>query len=208
MTTETAAINNNVKEAQLDTESNQEKFLTFTLGDEEYGQEILRVREIIGMIDITPLPQTPEYVNGVINLRGKIIPVIELRVKFGMPSVAYTEETCIIVVEVTDVGNAEEQFHMGVIVDSVSEVLDILKSQIEPAPQFGCTVNTEYILGMGKIQGKDKGKNKGKDKVIILLDMNKVLTQSELELLSSSNGSKELEVEASADAVPSENCAA
>lgn len=204
MTTETAAINNNVKEAQLDTESNQEKFLTFTLGTEEYGQEILRVREIIGMIDITPLPQTPEYVNGVINLRGKIIPVIELRVKFGMPSVEYTEETCIIVVEVTDDSNAEEQFQMGVIVDSVSEVLDIQKSQIEPAPQFGCTVNTEYILGMGKVQGKDKEK----DKVIILLDIDKVLTQSELESLSSSNGSTESDMGAGADAAASESCAA
>lgn len=204
MTTETAVINNNVKEAQLDTESSQEKFLTFTLGTEEYGQEILRVREIIGMIDITPLPQTPEYVNGVINLRGKIIPVIELRVKFGMPSVEYTEETCIIVVEVTDDSNSEEQFQMGVIVDSVSEVLDIQKSQIEPAPQFGCTVNTEYILGMGKVQGKDKEK----DKVIILLDIDKVLTQSELESLSSSNGSTESDMGAGADAAASESCAA
>lgn len=202
MTTETAAINNNVKEALLDTESNQEKFLTFTLGEEEYGQEILRVREIIGMIDITPLPQTPDFVKGVVNLRGKIIPVIELRVKFGMPSVEYTEETCIIVVEVTHEDNDEEQFQMGVIVDSVSEVLDIQKNQIEPAPQFGCTVNTEYILGMGKVQEKDK------EKVIILLDIDKVLTQTELDSLSSANASQESETEIPVDAAPSENCAA
>ena len=154
------------------------------------------------MIDITPLPQTPEYVKGVINLRGKIIPVIELRVKFGMPSVAYTEETCIIVVEVTDDSSVEEQFQMGVIVDSVNEVLDIQKNQIEPAPQFGCTVNTDYILGMGKVQDKEK------EKVIILLDIDKVLTQSELESLSSSSGSNESELEAPVDEIPSETCTA
>lgn len=202
MTTETAI--NNVREALLDVESNQEKFLTFTLGEEEYGQEILRVREIIGMIDITPLPQTPGFVKGVVNLRGKIIPVIELRVKFGMPSIEYTEETCIIVVEVSGEGSNEDQFQMGVIVDSVSEVLDIQKSQIEPAPQFGCTVNTEYILGMGKVQDKDK------EKVIIILDIDKVLTQTELESLSSVNASQEAETETElpVDAVTSENCAA
>ena len=202
MTTETAI--NNVREALLDTESNQEKFLTFTLGDEEYGQEILRVREIIGMIDITPLPQTPDFVKGVVNLRGKIIPVIELRVKFGMPSIEYTEETCIIVVEVAEESNDEDQFQMGVIVDSVSEVLDIQKNQIEPAPQFGCTVNTEYILGMGKVEDKDK------EKVIILLDIDKVLTQTELESLSSVNASQDTEsnTDTPDKAVPMENCVA
>lgn len=186
MSTESTAIKN-VQEAIKNDGSNKEKFLTFALGDEEYGQEILRVREIIGMIDITPLPQTPEYVKGVINLRGKIIPVIELRVKFAMESIDYTEETCIIVVEVTDGGNPDEQFHMGVIVDSVSEVLDISRNQIEPAPQFGCTVNTEYIMGMGKVPGKDNEK----DKVIILLDINKVMTQSEMETLSSVSGEED-----------------
>lgn len=204
MTTETA--NTDVREALLDASSNQEKFLTFKLGEEEYGQEILRVREIIGMIDITPLPQTPSFVKGVVNLRGKIIPVIELRVKFGMSSIEYTEETCIIVVEVSGESSDEEQFQMGVIVDSVCEVLDIQKNQIEPAPQFGCTVNTEYILGMGKVLEKDK------DKVIILLDIDKVLTQTELESLSSINASQgmesDTELETPDDAVPMEKCAA
>ena len=97
-------------------DKNDDKFLTFRLGEEEYGVAILRVREIIGLIDITPLPRTPEFVKGVINLRGKIIPVIELRTKFGLAPVAYTEATCVIVVEVSD-PSSEEQFQMGVIVE-------------------------------------------------------------------------------------------
>jgi purine-binding chemotaxis protein CheW len=150
-------------------DANDNKFLSFYLEREEYGVEILRVREIIGIIDITPLPQTPEFVKGVINLRGKIIPVIELRSKFMMPPVEYTEETCIIVVDVTD-PETDDQFQMGVIVDTVSEVMDIEKDQIEPAPRFGCDINTDYIFGMGKTR----------DKVVILLDIDKVLTRTEL----------------------------
>ena len=148
----------------------ENKFLTFRLGKEEYGVAILKVREIIGIIDVTPLPQTPEYVKGVINLRGKIIPVIELRAKFTLPSVEYTEETCVIVMEVSE-GEEGEQFQMGVIVDSVNEVLDISQNQIEPAPRFGCALNTEYILGVGKVTIDDK------EKVIILLEIDKVLTE-------------------------------
>ena len=148
---------------------NQDKFLSFCLGKEEYGLEILRVREIIGVLDITPLPQTASYVKGVINLRGKIIPVIELRNKFGMQSVAYDEETCIIVVEVVD-SVSSEQFEMGVIVDSVREVKNIGKSMIEPAPKFGGSLNTDYIMGMGKVSEGDR------EKVLILLDIDRVLS--------------------------------
>ena len=150
---------------------NQDKFLSFCLGKEEYGVEILRVREIIGVLDITPLPQTASYVKGVINLRGKIIPVIELRNKFGMQSVAYDDETCIIVVEVVD-SVSSEQFEMGVIVDSVREVKNIGKSMIEPAPKFGGSMNTEYIMGMGKVTEGDH------QKVLILLDIEKYLAAS------------------------------
>lgn len=155
-------------------DTNENKFLSFCLGTEEYGVEILRVREIIGIIDITPLPQMPNYVEGVINLRGKIIPVVALRPKFGMPSVEHTEETCIIVVEVGS-GEATEEFSIGVIVDTVKEVLDIPRKHIEPAPAFGSQVSTEYILGMGKI----------KERVVILLDINKVMTESEMSDLES-----------------------
>lgn len=151
---------------------NGDKFLTFRLGVEEYGVEILRVREIIGMIDVTPLPRTPDFVKGVINLRGKIIPVIELRTKFGLPSVDYTEATCVIVVEVSD-PDTEDQFQIGVIVDTVSEVLDIPRDSIEPTPRFGCAMNADYIMGMGKVTA-----NSG-ERVVILLDIDRVLTDAE-----------------------------
>ena len=155
----------------------ENKFLTFSMAEEHYGVEILRVREIIGLIDITPLPQTPNYVKGVINLRGKIIPVIELRMKFGMSSIEYTEETCVIVVEVSDSAESE-RFEMGVIVDRVNEVLDIHDGSIEPAPRFGCSMNTNFILGMAKVKMGER------DRVIILLNIDHVLTTEELNSLS------------------------
>ena len=135
------------------------KYLTFALGREEYGLEILSVREIIGLMDITGVPQVPKYVKGVINLRGKVIPVIDLRLKFGMPSVDYTSETCIIVLNIQNV-------LMGILVDRVREVLDIAEADIEPPPTFGSTAGVEFIKGMGKISGKVK----------ILLNIEKVLT--------------------------------
>ncbi len=138
------------------------KYLTFALGPEEYGLEILKVREIFGYMDITAVPQTPHYVKGVINLRGQVIPVIDLRAKFGMETAEVTEETCIIVVEITQ---GSRQFQTGIVVDHVSEVLDIAGGDIEESPQFGSSVNTEFILGMGKIG----------DSVKILLDIDKVL---------------------------------
>jgi len=139
------------------------KYLTFVLLEEEYGLEILKVREIIGMMDITAVPRTPDFVRGVVNLRGKVIPVIDLRSKFGMETAEATEETCIIVV---DVGNVE----MGIIVDKVSEVLDIASEDIEPPPQFGVSVDTDFILGMGKTNNR----------VTILLDISKVLTGEDM----------------------------
>jgi purine-binding chemotaxis protein CheW len=142
------------------------KFLTFVLGKEEYGIEILKVREIIGLMDITTVPQTPDYMKGVINLRGKVIPIIDLRSKFSMAEVEHTQETCIIVVEV---GSAQ----VGIIVDSVSEVTDIGGEDIEDAPNFGQEIDTSFIMGLGK----------AKDKIIILLDIEKVLTAEELKMV-------------------------
>lgn len=139
------------------------KYLTFVLGGEEYGLEILKVREIIGLMDITSVPQTPVFIKGVINLRGKVIPVIDLRLKFGMEEAEPTDETCIIVV---DIGGSL----MGIFVDTVSEVLDVTADQIEPPPSFGSAIDTVFILGMGKIKGKVK----------ILLDIEKVLSAEEL----------------------------
>jgi purine-binding chemotaxis protein CheW len=149
--------------------SELEKYLTFVLADEEYGIEILRVREIIGFMDVTPVPQTPDFVKGVINLRGEVIPVIDLRVKFGMPEGEVTEETCIIVAEVKMNGSQQARVQMGIVVDTVQEVLDIPASNISPAPEFGADIKTEYIQGMGKVD----------DEVKILLDIDRVLSEEE-----------------------------
>jgi purine-binding chemotaxis protein CheW len=129
------------------------KYLTFKLGDEEYGLEILRVREIIGLMPITAVPRTPEAVRGVINLRGKIIPVLDLRQKFGMGRVEDTELTCVIVVD-ADVKGLPAQ--MGLLVDSVSEVVDVLDDQVEEAPSFGEGLDTSFLLGMAKHRGAVK----------------------------------------------------
>jgi len=139
------------------------KYLTFALAGEEYGISILKVKEIIGIMTITSVPQTPGYVKGVINLRGKVIPVIDLRLKFGMESAAYTERTCIIVVEIS---SGERKILMGIIVDSVSEVLNIKPGEIADTPTFGAKMDTSYILGMAKMAGGVK----------ILLDIDRVLS--------------------------------
>ncbi|MGQ9524025.1 MAG: chemotaxis protein CheW [Armatimonadota bacterium] len=139
------------------------KFLTFFLGSEEYGLEILKVHEIIGMMDITPVPRTPSFIRGVVNLRGKIIPVVDLRLKFGMDAVDHTDETCIIVVQANGV-------QMGIVVDRVSEVLDIAEEEIEAVPSFGAEVDTAYILGIGKTG----------ERVKLLLDIDKVLSSTEV----------------------------
>ncbi|MDR0307232.1 MAG: chemotaxis protein CheW [Chitinispirillales bacterium] len=144
------------------------KYLTFKLLKEEYGLEILKVREIIGMMAITSLPRTPLFVRGVINLRGKVIPVIDLRRKFEMEDTEDTDQTCIIVV---DVGSKNGIIQIGILVDSVSEVLDILGEDIEEAPTFGTNIDTAFILGMAKAKGSVK----------ILLNIEKVLSSSELE---------------------------
>ncbi|HEW78403.1 MAG TPA: purine-binding chemotaxis protein CheW [Phycisphaerales bacterium] len=150
------------------------KYLTFALAREEYGLEILKVREIIGYMDITAVPQTPDYVKGVINLRGQVIPVIDLRAKFGMETTETTEETCIIVVEITQ---SDRKFSTGIVVDHVQEVLDIAGEDIEEAPKFDSSVNTDFILGMGKIG----------DSVKILLDIDKVLSSTDFDSLAGSD---------------------
>jgi len=174
--TTAAQMNNTVRTAARSDDGNHDKFLTFCLGREEYGLPILAVREIIGLIDVTPLPQTPDYVKGVINLRGKIIPVIELRSKFGLPTVAYTAETCILVVEVAGEEEGSASFQLGIIVDSVREVLDISRSNIEPPPNFGASIPLSAIQGMGKV----------KDKVVILLNINSVGAKQGLEKIAAS----------------------
>jgi len=150
------------------------KYLTFRLGEEEFGVEILKVREIIGLIDITPVPHVPDHIKGVINLRGKIIPVIELRRKFALESVGFTEETCVVVVDAEE-GDGADQLQVGVIVDRVREVLDISAEQIEPAPKLGQDHHTHYILAMGKVAAGDG------EKIVMLLDIDSVIGREELE---------------------------
>ena len=149
-----------VSDTRLDLKSRAGKYLTFVLANEEYGLEILKVREIIGMMDITAVPRMPDYTEGVINLRGKVISVVDLRLKFGMPKADHTSETCIIVVDVNGTLT-------GVMVDRVSEVLDINGNDIEDAPQVGASIETNFILGMAKAKGSVK----------ILLDIDKALSE-------------------------------
>jgi len=138
------------------------KYLTFELGKEGYGIEILKVREIIGLMEITQVPNMPHYVRGVINLKGKIHPVVDLHAKFGMESTENTNETCIIVVDVTQNG---KPVMVGILVDAVSEVLDIAASEIEGTPQFNISLDSQFIMGIAKI----------KDDIKILLDIDQVL---------------------------------
>jgi purine-binding chemotaxis protein CheW len=146
------------------------KYLTFSLAKEEYGIGILKVKEIIGMMPITTVPRTPPFVKGVINLRGKVIPVVDLRLKFGIEEMGYTERTCIIVVEIASQAGS---VLTGIVVDSVSEVLNIKGADIEETPNFGAKFDTDYILGMAKITGGVK----------ILLDIDKVLSAEEITIL-------------------------
>ena len=143
------------------------KYLTFRLADEEYGLEILKVQEIIQLQTVTRVPRTPGYVRGVINLRGKVIPVVDLRLKFGLEGAEDTDRTCIIVVQIRQ---GDSVVIMGIIIDEVREVLDIASENIEDAPDFGSQIDTEFILGMGKIGQSVK----------ILLDIDRVLSSAEL----------------------------
>jgi purine-binding chemotaxis protein CheW len=164
---ETAVVDQAVK-AMAEREG---KYLTFALADEEYGIGVLKVKEIIGLMPITTVPQTPSYVKGVINLRGKVIPVAGLRLKFGMPAMEHSGRTCIIVVEIE---NAKRTILMGIVVDSVSEVLNIRGADIEDTPNFGGRLDTGYILGMAKTNGAVK----------ILLDIDRVFRTEEVSALA------------------------
>ena len=148
-------------------EGKEGKYLTFVLENEEYGIRIQNVREIIGMMDITSVPNSPDFIKGVINLRGKVIPIVDLRTRFGMTASETTDRTCIIVVEIN---RDEARIVIGLVVDSVSEVLAIKGEDIEETPSFGTRLDTRYILGMAKQDGGVK----------ILLDIDRVLESREL----------------------------
>ncbi|MCW5800647.1 MAG: hypothetical protein LZF60_80435 [Nitrospira sp.] len=161
----TGALENTTKDINpqigLSTSGNQ--FLTFNLGDELYGVDILRVQEIKGYTAVTKIPNTPAHIKGVLNLRGTIVPIIELRTKFSMPTIDYTAFTVIIVVVVRDKV-------MGLVVDSVSDVLDIDNKDIQPAPQFGAKMDVSFLNGIGK----------SGDKLVALLNMDRLLTDGDV----------------------------
>jgi len=142
------------------------KYLTFLLAQEEYAIQVLKVREIMGILHITTVPQTPPDVKGVINLRGKVIPVTDLRLKFGLPEAEYGQRTCIIVVQLQ--GESESQ--VGIIVDEVCEVLNLMQGDIQDTPDFGRGITTPYLLGMAKVKGKVK----------ILLDIDHVVSAQDM----------------------------
>ena len=163
------AVMNETAAPQVDARAG--KYLTFQLGNEEFGVRVLKVREIMGLQEITSVPQTPCHVKGVINLRGKVIPVIDLRIKFGLPNAEYAQRTCIIVTQVQGEAGA---VLMGVVVDGVSEVLNLTGTEIEDTPDFGEEAAGKYLLGMAKVKGKVK----------ILLDIDQVLSSQDLRGLS------------------------
>ena len=146
------------------------KYLTFQLATEEFGIRVLKVREIMGLQDITAVPQTPNYVKGVLNLRGKVVPVVDLRLKFALPAAEYTPRTCIIV---TQVQGETGPVMVGIVVDGVSEVLNLTAQDLEDTPDFGDDAAVRYLLGMAKVKGKVK----------ILLDIDQVLSTPELQNL-------------------------
>jgi len=143
------------------------KYLTFQLANEEFGIRVLKVREIMGIQEITAVPQTPAHIKGVINLRGKVVPVVDLRLKFGVAAADYTQRTCIIV---TQVQGESSPVMMGIVVDSVSEVLNLTGTEIEDTPDFGEEISGSYLLGMAKVKGKVK----------ILLDIDRVLSTQDM----------------------------
>lgn len=147
------------------------KYLTFTLAGEEYGIGIRKIKEIIGMMPVRSVPRTPVFVKGVINLRGKVIPVMDLRLRFSMPEIDHTDRTCIVVVEMEGPGGAV--ITTGIVVDSVSEVLNIKADAIEDTPSLGASVDTRYILGMAKVG----------ESVKILLDIDRVLNTEQAAIL-------------------------
>jgi purine-binding chemotaxis protein CheW len=144
------------------------KYLTFRLGREEYGIEILKVREIVGLMDITSVPLTALYIRGVINLRGKIIPVVDMRKKFGLPETEASRETCIITVMVQ---GKEVEVLTGLLVDAVREVVQVAASEVEPVPALGEDMKLDFVTGLSKSKGR----------VVVLLDMDKVMQAQDLQ---------------------------
>ena len=156
------------------------QYLSFKLGDEIFAVDVAQVREILDVITITKVPQTPDFMQGVINLRGSVVPVMDMRLKFGMPPTERTVNTCIIVMEVIQDG---ETMVLGSLADSVQEVLDLEPDQIEPAPRIGTRLRSDFIKGMGKHD----------ERFIIILDIDRIFNAGELELIAGTLSDEELE---------------
>jgi purine-binding chemotaxis protein CheW len=150
------------------------QYLTYKLGDEVFALDITKVREVLDFTTITKVPRTPEFMRGVINLRGSVVPVVDLRLKFGMAKTEKTVNTCIIITEVTVDG---ETTVLGALADSVQEVLDLASDHIEPAPRIGTKLRTEFIKGMGKQN----------DRFVIILDIDKVFSAEEMAMVQAGN---------------------
>lgn len=163
-----------------ETNSTQGQYLTFTLGQEIFALDIVKVREVLELTTVSEIPRTPDYMKGVINLRGHAVPVVDMRLKLGMSAIENTVDTCIIIIEVK---YNDEQLVMGAFVDSVREVFEMASDAIEPAPKMGATVQAEYILGMGR-QG---------DNFIIIVDVDSIFGEEELAIVSDTvNDSQEI----------------
>ena len=158
-------------------DASPQQYLTFSLGGEVFALGILNVKEIIEFGNITEIPMMPAFIRGVINLRGAVVPVIDLSARFGGPASTVSRRTCIVIVEL---GEGEERQDLGVIVDAVNEVLEIPRSEIEPPPTFGAKIRADFIQGMGKVEGH----------FVIILNVDRVLSPQEITMLASmsSNG--------------------
>lgn len=151
-----------------------QQYLTFTLGGEAFAIDILHIREIIEFGRLTTVPMMPAFIRGVINLRGAVVPVIDLAVRFGRAASATTRRTCIVIVEIESEDGRQET---GIIVDAVSEVLEIPSKEIEPPPEFGARLRSDFIKGMGKVDGN----------FVVMLDVNRVLSVAEIATLAGMN---------------------
>lgn len=152
----------------------QQQYLTFNLGEEMFAIGILAIREIIEYGHVTEVPMVPPFIRGVINLRGAVVPVVDLSVRFGRPVSETTKRTCIVIIETSTTGEGQHGHQMGIVVDAVSEVLEIPPGDIEPPPEFGARIRIDFISGMGKVNGK----------FVVMLEVNRILSLDEVAVLS------------------------
>lgn len=182
---------NDVQLNENDEELDASQYLTYILADEEYAVPIMRVKEIIEYREMTKVPMVPDFIRGAINLRGGVVPVIDLAVKFGMDSSDITPRTCIVIMEVT---LGEENTLMGILVDKVLQVLNIPAGDIEPAPAFGARIRTDFIEGMGKLN----------EQFVIILDVDRLLSVKEITVIGQLKGDSVLDSTETLDETPSE----